>query len=373
MSRPSTSAAVDPDLQKYQRTNAFTAAKTRQLQATHRGRLGLAAASPKKPVSKKSKEQPLFISEETFEDQVSSDEDMKEVDVDEGGIATAIQASLEDQEEMDLQSAIEASNREVVDATDTTTPKRPLPPELSSDGDDDDLDVDFSTSRLDTALRFANIGLKTATQVTPPSANVSHRESKKKEGYTQRIDSPLINEEEEDDEDFEEVVPYTAIREFSEPSNAAHANSRTPAPEEPSEAINGSSPELIFSKEIHPATLNAATPPALPTDFDDLEVMSDAESPWPPENSSNPSDPTQTSSGRPHEEGEGWDAAHEMNVAEEEGEFARFAAQVRGRDLDTVRQEIDHEIRELNKQRKAAMRDSEDITQAMVAQIMVRL
>ena len=71
-----------------------------------------------------------------------------------------------------------------------------------------------------------------------------------------------------------------------------------------------------------------------------------------------------------HDE-EGWDAAQEMNATEEEGEFARFAAQVRGRDVESVRQEIDHEIRELDKQRKAAMRDSEDVTQAMVAQIMV--
>ena len=70
---------------------------------------------------------------------------------------------------------------------------------------------------------------------------------------------------------------------------------------------------------------------------------------------------------------EGWDAAHEMNVQEEEGEFARFAAQVRGRDMNEVRKEIDEEIRQLNQQRKAAMRDSDEITQAMIAQIMVSI
>ena len=68
---------------------------------------------------------------------------------------------------------------------------------------------------------------------------------------------------------------------------------------------------------------------------------------------------------------EGWDAAEEMDVQAEEGEFARFISQVKGKDLGSVRKEIDDEIKALNEQRKAAMRDSEDITQQMVSQIMV--
>lgn len=67
-----------------------------------------------------------------------------------------------------------------------------------------------------------------------------------------------------------------------------------------------------------------------------------------------------------------WDAAQEMDPHAEEGEFARFLSQVKGKDLDVVRHEIDEEIKTLNKQKKAAMRDSEDITQQMIAQIMVR-
>ena len=97
-------------------------------------------------------------------------------------------------------------------------------------------------------------------------------------------------------------------------------------------------------------------------------VSDEDEDPWPKPPSDDPITNAEDSA-QPEDE---FDAANEMDVTEEEGEFARFAAQVRGRDLDTVRQEIDHEIRELNKQRKAAMRDSEDVTQAMVAQIMVR-
>jgi len=66
-----------------------------------------------------------------------------------------------------------------------------------------------------------------------------------------------------------------------------------------------------------------------------------------------------------------WDAAQEMDIHAEEGEFARFLSHVRGQDLDAVRREIDEEIKTLNQQRKAAMRDSEDVTQHMISQIMV--
>jgi DNA excision repair protein ERCC-5 len=68
---------------------------------------------------------------------------------------------------------------------------------------------------------------------------------------------------------------------------------------------------------------------------------------------------------------EEWDAADEIDVHAEEGEFARFMSQMKGKNVDDVRNEIDNEIKGLNQQRKAAIRDSEDITQQMIAQIMV--
>lgn len=74
---------------------------------------------------------------------------------------------------------------------------------------------------------------------------------------------------------------------------------------------------------------------------------------------------------KPEDIHEDWDAAHEMDPQAEEGEYARFISHVKGKDLETVRREIDEEIKALNQQRKAAMRDSEDITQQMIAQIMV--
>lgn len=68
-----------------------------------------------------------------------------------------------------------------------------------------------------------------------------------------------------------------------------------------------------------------------------------------------------------------WDAAQEMDPDAEEGEFARFVSQVKGRDINDVRREIDNEIKALDQQRKAAMRDSEDVNQQMVNQIMMML
>ncbi|KAL1696908.1 hypothetical protein GGG16DRAFT_120544 [Schizophyllum commune] len=73
---------------------------------------------------------------------------------------------------------------------------------------------------------------------------------------------------------------------------------------------------------------------------------------------------------QPHDD---FDAAHEMDATVEEGEFARFLSQVKGRDLASVRSEIDDEITSLRQQRTAAMRAAEDVTQQMVAQIMIML
>lgn len=66
-----------------------------------------------------------------------------------------------------------------------------------------------------------------------------------------------------------------------------------------------------------------------------------------------------------------WDAAQEMDPHTEESEYARFMSQVKGKNIDDVRREIDDEIKSLNQQKKAALRDSEDITQQMILQIMV--
>ncbi len=84
-------------------------------------------------------------------------------------------------------------------------------------------------------------------------------------------------------------------------------------------------------------------------------------------------DPTKDAARRAQGAAEDWDAAQELDPHAEEGEFARFISQVKGKDIESVRREIDDEIRDLNRQKKTAMRDSEDITQQMISQIMVRL
>lgn len=68
------------------------------------------------------------------------------------------------------------------------------------------------------------------------------------------------------------------------------------------------------------------------------------------------------------------DADEDMAPADmvvEEDDYARFLASIKNRDLNEVRTEIDDEIRVLNAQNKLAMRDSDEITQAMISQIQV--
>ncbi|KAK0193832.1 hypothetical protein F5146DRAFT_1101681 [Armillaria mellea] len=85
------------------------------------------------------------------------------------------------------------------------------------------------------------------------------------------------------------------------------------------------------------------------------------------------SSPDVANKSRPSSPIDNWDAAQEMDPDAEEGEFARFVSQVKGRDINDVRREIDNEIKALDQQRKAAMRDSEDVNQQMVNQIMMML
>ena len=68
-----------------------------------------------------------------------------------------------------------------------------------------------------------------------------------------------------------------------------------------------------------------------------------------------------------------WDAAEEIDVAAEQAQFASFFSQVQNRSVDQLREEIDQELRALQAQKKAAMRDSDDITQQMVGQIQMML
>ena len=99
-------------------------------------------------------------------------------------------------------------------------------------------------------------------------------------------------------------------------------------------------------------------------DDDDEQLISD----W----SRSPSPSAHAPIPTPRKDNLDWDPVQEMDVEAEEGEFAEFLSQVKGRDLGTVREEIDAEIMQLNKEKKNAQRDSEEMNQQTVAQIMVR-
>lgn len=115
------------------------------------------------------------------------------------------------------------------------------------------------------------------------------------------------------------------------------------------------------SREALEADVEAAS--GREEDEDEEQFLSD----WSRSPSPSPRAPIPTSKKHRHD----WDPAHEMDVEAEEGEFAEFLSQVKGKDLDTVREEIDAEIMQLNKEKKNTQRDSEEMNQQMVAQIMV--
>jgi len=127
------------------------------------------------------------------------------------------------------------------------------------------------------------------------------------------------------------------------------------------------SPETTETTAQHPVLKPVLTPDS--ENSEEQDVISDwSRSPSPVADSLLATETPQ----KPSTVEDSWDAAQEMDPHAEEGEFARFLSQVKGRDIDVVRHEIDEEIKALNQQKKAAMRDSEDITQQMIAQIMVR-
>jgi len=72
-------------------------------------------------------------------------------------------------------------------------------------------------------------------------------------------------------------------------------------------------------------------------------------------------------------DGDDEDEMAPADMVAEEDDYARFLAQIKNRDLNEVRGEIDDEIRVLNAQKQAAQRDSDEITHSMVVQIQTLL
>jgi DNA excision repair protein ERCC-5 len=178
-------------------------------------------------------------------------------------------------------------------------------------------------------------------------------------------DSHMVNvmqTEDLDEDDLEEVTPLvphvsetTAQGPLDTTVRVFHSN--------PDNVDNAST---IFEK-ARAKQIDAV--PSPPSPIESESDQSDYAERW-----SRSRTPTGTEDVKEHvnEQYDDWDAAQEMDPHKEEGEYAQFLSQVRGKNLEEVRQEIDEEIKALNQQKKIAMRDSEDITQQMISQIMVR-
>ncbi|KAF8632252.1 hypothetical protein AX15_001999 [Amanita polypyramis BW_CC] len=253
-------------------------------------------------------------------------------------------------------------------------------PSLLSNTTSDDVDaaveMDVADNGLDDA--YIDIGAFPTTPQTDstldlpetmePNCNVNSSI-----GVPTVIDIPAVDESQildsidsDSDEDMEEVFPeqnfLLSVPETPQEDDFVHPNrqmlavtSSTPHQPEPGSQVSLSvafvAPEGALSDE---------------QEGDDEEQIPWSRSPSPAEDVSKEGLPNQAID-------ESWDAAQEMDSHAEEGEFARFMSQVKGKDFEEIRREIDDEIESLNQQRKAAMRDSEDITQHMIAQIMAML
>jgi DNA excision repair protein ERCC-5 len=163
-----------------------------------------------------------------------------------------------------------------------------------------------------------------------------------------RVADARIISDSDEDTDMEEIIPEPDVNITNEARKILSSTNRSPL----------SVPTTFNTSLSHALELRS---------FDEGEQDEQPGSPSLFEQLSH----TDSSERAPSPVHDSWDAAQEMDPHAEEGEFARFISQVKGKDIDDVRREIDDEIKSLNQQKKADMRDSEDITQQMVSQIMV--
>ncbi|CCA70774.1 related to RAD2-structure-specific nuclease of the nucleotide excision repairosome [Serendipita indica DSM 11827] len=167
--------------------------------------------------------------------------------------------------------------------------------------------------------------------------------------------APMDIEEDDDDDMVEEDLGFERIRNSHKPAVASPKTRRGSERENPATSERGHEEEM--DEEPYIGWSRSPSPANRQDRFNMPSVVNGGEVDEPATKN----------------EDDDWDAAQEMNPAEEEGDFAQFLSQVKGRDLDTVREEIDQEIKQLNQARKVLQRDSEEITQQMVSQIMMLL
>ncbi|KAH9002926.1 PIN domain-like protein [Lactarius hatsudake] len=406
-------ALPDPDLHEFQRHMALAGIGKRRTSKN---------LTPRpKPRPPKTKTQPLF----------GFDEDevlplAQTTDDDDPTLQLAVQESLESQEDADLRRALEASRDESqwpAEGSTSTVSGLDVSETVASEASDgDELNV---PGRLETALAIANAG------PTPKSISMTRRLSSLPQTSYFNAPKLLIDpispspDPTEDSpleylDNVEEVAratspavasPTTPKGDPGLPRGAPALTTTNESPQaEPLEELSGAVSDSDDDMELVPSDLGSAdrrTVASGRVHFEDdvlstgrasvAAASSESHSPHslhqPIIPDSEPSDEekvisdwsrspspvadalsaTETATSKAPAVDDSWDAAQEMDPHAEEGEFARFLSQVKGKDLDDVRREIDEEIKTLNQQKKAAMRDSEDITQQMIAQIMVML
>ncbi|KAG6821294.1 hypothetical protein H0H93_000154 [Arthromyces matolae] len=201
---------------------------------------------------------------------------------------------------------------------------------------------------------------------------------------TRSLSSAAAVTEQDDEDDLEEInVPSGQMLPHEGPVSPVRPAVSTPTktssvanitPRETREVARMSE-SIAFTPDVPPSlpqsSVGYETPPKEPlfdVSFEDEEII-----PW--SRSASPSEHIPFVASRPRSPARNadFDAVQEMDLHAEEGDYARFISQVKGKNIDDVRRELDEEIKSLNQQRKAAMRDSEDITQQMISQIMVML
>jgi DNA excision repair protein ERCC-5 len=218
-------------------------------------------------------------------------------------------------------------------------------PLVISDSEDDDME------EVDVSIPTASKDKETAIPVTP---------------FESEPAPDLEESEGEDDmEEVETVVPRLALPVEEPQVPPSLSNSPKASPEVIPPLEHNKAPLFVSSRSSSPVREDgptAAWEDLVNNTLSTVDVISH-EPDYEPEVGNSRTEVV--------DEEEPWDAAHEIDPHAEEGEFARFLSQVKGRNLNDVQKEIDDEIKVLNDQRKAAMRDSEDITQQMISQIMV--
>lgn len=399
--RPST-VPFDPDLREYQQTMALSAISKR-----------LQKGTVSQPVQHCIKPQPLFDVDDDNELPLFRPTESDEEDYE---LAMAIQASLGSERSLaqaNLHSAKPSSSQSVLQPAQSAEESlghnslATVPSTRLGSYDDDDLYA--SPSRIETALAIAGVGppriqssffgtpsllLPQKTSVHPSSALSPNKDGTVGIDAARSFEEPPllpllkpsppspepggaspdhladVAKEPDVDDDMEEVVvvPSTASLggvfppALSPPAPMSGDNREGYARESGSRASSDLRPASSPRPRVSSPAVRA------PEEDSDHSVIEWSRSPSPVAELL-----TKDVSAveRRTENEESWDAAQEMDPHQEAGEFARFVSQMKGKDLDTVRNEIDEEIKELNRQKKAAIRDSEDVTQHMISQIMV--